>query len=725
MFKIRLLIVCALILALSVTLFAAIEMKAIYPPGFYDNDHLLVENGLMVTLQALDATYGTMNVYNAEDPASPVLLSTQNVIYKAPHDARLYHGHVYIPDLWGHRLRRYSLLDPANPVLNYEYAVNQVGYRDLAFSGNYMLMSTQGLGLRITNIAPESHASEVGSFSDGNPLYRVWAKGNRAAVLSYNMDSEIAVLKIIDISVPSAPSYAGEIEMPNYSYNDDIEVAFYQDYLHLIRPYSNTMVYSLSIPGIPMWVGDLEYGTNQTVFVNDVRYSVNNGTFRIQNLPEPLEPVEIAAFDTPPWNYQSLVIDFPYAYLIGSYVFCLELSDLEPAEDIVYSYDTGVSTSTLAGWQNWLYFRGGAAQLVTPGIIADTLGLPDLMGMHILKAGRGLLQGIDYNSSLCSLWSLGDPGEPQFQSTIPGSTRETTVGGNFLFVRSAGAIRAYDISDPLNPLYLFTINGQFSSFACVGNVLWATRFDALLTYSLDDPAMPSLESNISLEEFPRVFNPALACHGDYLYLTGFQNEIRVYYVADPLNPLYVGSTPLLMPYDAAELPPYVTPEGNLAVCTGFSNQVILYDLEEPYAPEYIEHVSLPYKIHNLYCFEGRYFFKRENMIHATQMPDPVASSDPVQVPAPRLSAHPNPFTGRSSILVDTGRAHQSSELTIYNLRGQKVRDLHSGILPAGTTEFTWDGLDERGISCSQGIYLVRFKAQGCPAVVRRITLLKP
>ncbi|MFO8145622.1 MAG: FlgD immunoglobulin-like domain containing protein [Candidatus Syntrophosphaera sp.] len=100
------------------------------------------------------------------------------------------------------------------------------------------------------------------------------------------------------------------------------------------------------------------------------------------------------------------------------------------------------------------------------------------------------------------------------------------------------------------------------------------------------------------------------------------------------------------------------------------------------------------------------------------------ADDPGLAPAAVwMGCQPNPFAGSGLIRVGTKDAGPA-KVTVYNLKGQKVREFHSGILPAGGTEFTWDGLDERGISCSQGVYLVRFKAQGCPSVVRRITLLK-
>ena len=54
----------------------------------------------------------------------------------------------------------------------------------------------------------------------------------------------------------------------------------------------------------------------------------------------------------------------------------------------------------------------------------------------------------------------------------------------------------------------------------------------------------------------------------------------------------------------------------------------------------------------------------------------------------------------------------STQLTIYNLRGQKVRELYNGDLPKGSTRFSWDCKDDAARPVSQGIYFLRAQSGG-------------
>ncbi|MEF3695259.1 MAG: FlgD immunoglobulin-like domain containing protein [Candidatus Cloacimonadota bacterium] len=66
----------------------------------------------------------------------------------------------------------------------------------------------------------------------------------------------------------------------------------------------------------------------------------------------------------------------------------------------------------------------------------------------------------------------------------------------------------------------------------------------------------------------------------------------------------------------------------------------------------------------------------------------------------------------------------AAELVVYNLRGQVVRRLHTGYLQEGEHSLAWDGHDESGASCAQGIYLLKLSQQGKDLATRRITLLR-
>lgn len=81
-------------------------------------------------------------------------------------------------------------------------------------------------------------------------------------------------------------------------------------------------------------------------------------------------------------------------------------------------------------------------------------------------------------------------------------------------------------------------------------------------------------------------------------------------------------------------------------------------------------------------------------------------------PAAGMSAaRPNPATGVTRLAVTLAEAGDAA-LEVHDLAGRVVATLHRGMLPAGTREFAWSGLDRAGRAVPSGLYLVRLRAAG-------------
>ncbi len=83
---------------------------------------------------------------------------------------------------------------------------------------------------------------------------------------------------------------------------------------------------------------------------------------------------------------------------------------------------------------------------------------------------------------------------------------------------------------------------------------------------------------------------------------------------------------------------------------------------------------------------------------------------------------PNPFNPCTCIsFVLTGR--DQVELAIYNLRGEKIRDLFNATQQAGYHQIFWDGKNEDGEFCSTGIYFVSGRL-GTTHFTKKMTMIK-
>jgi hypothetical protein len=71
---------------------------------------------------------------------------------------------------------------------------------------------------------------------------------------------------------------------------------------------------------------------------------------------------------------------------------------------------------------------------------------------------------------------------------------------------------------------------------------------------------------------------------------------------------------------------------------------------------------------------------------------------------------PNPFSVRTEFYCQIEK-NQAIEISVYNLRGQKVRSIFDGDIDAGRTFFSWDGKDDHGRTAANGIYLIRARME--------------
>jgi hypothetical protein len=87
-----------------------------------------------------------------------------------------------------------------------------------------------------------------------------------------------------------------------------------------------------------------------------------------------------------------------------------------------------------------------------------------------------------------------------------------------------------------------------------------------------------------------------------------------------------------------------------------------------------------------------------------------------------LKSYPNPFNPTTTIYLNNPEA-QNVDAAIYNMKGQKVYDLHTGYLGAGEHSFVWNGINARGSSVGTGVYLLRVSSKH-NTLSKKISLMK-
>nr|MBC8414803.1 T9SS type A sorting domain-containing protein [Candidatus Cloacimonadota bacterium] len=86
--------------------------------------------------------------------------------------------------------------------------------------------------------------------------------------------------------------------------------------------------------------------------------------------------------------------------------------------------------------------------------------------------------------------------------------------------------------------------------------------------------------------------------------------------------------------------------------------------------------------------------------------------------------YPNPFNPITTISFSlTAEDAENAEIIIYNIKGQKVKQIVSGRLSAGRHSVIWNGKDDNGKAVSSGIYFYRMRTDSYDKT-KRMVLLK-
>lgn len=87
-----------------------------------------------------------------------------------------------------------------------------------------------------------------------------------------------------------------------------------------------------------------------------------------------------------------------------------------------------------------------------------------------------------------------------------------------------------------------------------------------------------------------------------------------------------------------------------------------------------------------------------------------------------INAYPNPFNPELYINIYLSQSNQT-ELSVYNIKGQKVNTVINQYLLEGSHQLIWKGMDDQNQACSSGIYYIKCQS-GNHLIYRKVVLLK-
>jgi len=99
------------------------------------------------------------------------------------------------------------------------------------------------------------------------------------------------------------------------------------------------------------------------------------------------------------------------------------------------------------------------------------------------------------------------------------------------------------------------------------------------------------------------------------------------------------------------------------------------------------------------------------------------AGEEVPEPVKVLTCYPNPFNPELTIAFFTTESTESTEINIFNLKGQRVKTLVDAKLTAGEHSVVWQGRNDAGNQVSSGVYFIRMQV-GNEVFIGKAVLMK-
>ncbi len=118
---------------------------------------------------------------------------------------------------------------------------------------------------------------------------------------------------------------------------------------------------------------------------------------------------------------------------------------------------------------------------------------------------------------------------------------------------------------------------------------------------------------------------------------------------------------------------------------------------------------------------GEYESRRSNFYNTSMFDTPNRMSD-IERPELEIVNYPNPFNPETTISYSL-KTDSDVDITIYNVKGQKVKTIVKGSRTKGNHSVVWSGEDNSGNSVSSGVYFCRIETDNASSL-RKMLLIK-
>lgn len=668
--------------------------------------------------------------------------------------------------------------DPQNPSI-----VGSIPIPDqttgIAVSGAYAFCTTSGGDmdcvrgvLHVIAIADPSNPQLVASVSTDDCATSVAVSGNRAFVTTWYTENGHNALQVFDVANPEHPRFLSGLDLPGaYA----LDVAVRDDYAYIANSYSlevvdisdslhprlvgsaatnhnanevtlsgsyacvatsgALMLVDVSDPTDPRVAGSAPIGVGRGVAVSAGRAFVAEEGFglRVVEISNPEDPAIVGNVELPYGAGGVAVLDG--SVLVGGWQ-RLDVVDISIpySPPLVGGVDTPGEAQDVAISGDHAFVADGSSGLqvidITDPEVPSIVGSAMIPGGAVAVAVSGEYAFVAWNAGYGSPGGLevidvSDPHHPERIGGVgtSGSANDVGVSGRFAFVvddtGTVGHLHVVDIGlNPRSPVIVASVElpGRASGVAVSDSRAFVAGWERnnyhtiLRAIDISDPMSPQPMGVVSAG---CCYARHLAVSGDFAYIPAAR--FHVIDVSDPWNLRVAGSVGGGFVSDAALLGAnaYVPKDECLE----------LIDVSNPAAPALVGS-TVAGGVGVAISGSLAYVAAAGSGLQVAPIqcePAHIAESDRASM-LPRIEIHPNPTTRHATVDLFL-RTPCRIRASIHGVGGQRIRDLHDGILSEGAHALLWDGRDDAGHEVGAGVYLAKVAtAEGRKAA--RIVVLR-
>jgi hypothetical protein len=597
----------------------------------------------------------------------------------------------------------------------------------IATSSTYAFVAAGGGGFRIYNIATPSSPTFVSSIDSLEYCESVIISGQYAYIAAGSRSH------IVDISNPESPLYVGRIA--GYGgYHQYINVR--SGYAYICDYDNGLQIINVTNPASPTNVMTIPSGSRTARIIFDGNYgyvAVGDSGMYVYNVVNPASPAFASKIKTigraASLYYGAVSIGgVPTGHIFianrnpAPGVSAINVSD--PLSPTTSSFLAALPSATGSAYVPFymdgkVYVAYGIAGLriidVSTPSNPTLLGTANLGGDSRDVVANGNYAYVAARDSGVYVVNITDPANPVKEYTIKTPrARGISISGNKVYVATSDSGMAYiDISNPPG-LSVADYSGSSvygENVAVDGNVAGLTDYGQITFFDITDPTAPVQKGSTSSFS---TGNEGFKINGDFAYIPD-GGSLKIFDITDLTNPT------LASEISTGGYGYNCFVDGNYCYIASEGTGVRAINISNPSAPVEDGYYDGAPESRGVTA-NGGYIYVAEKIdglsVYSNDLLTSVENENGILPESITLyQNYPNPFNPSTNIKVELNQSTFVS-LKVYNSLGQKVADLAHGQLPAGVSNFTFDGS-----SFATGIYIYHLQANG-NIIAKKMIMIK-